>query len=460
MCNAYLAALAAVFCCAIASLDARATVETAKPADAFVDSLGLNTHYINSAFGGPNGNAYSFTAIDQKLADLGIRHLRDNTAEDTTNPAGYPRLDALYANYGIRTTLVLGSTLNSPATLVNILKAHPAYEAIEGLNEPDGNARSYNGFTDNPATNSYPATIAYQNDIYAAVKGDPQTASLPVLSPAMANTVKAQLLAGSNFDVESFHSYPNARNPTFRVDTRLANNQLMSATPKPTWATETGYYTKTVDGGQVSESAMGKYVPRMFAEFFNRGIARTYDYELVDENPTSDRESNFGLLRYDLSPKPAYTATKNLIDLLEEPGQTNFATSALNFTLSGAPTSVHHTLLQKSDGTFFLMIWNDVMSWDLTGAQDIDNADVPVTLSLTGSFDVRTYLPDNSTAPTATLLNTSSVNLSVPDQMMLVQLTPVPEPGGLALLGMTCLVGASRRRRRCRTTTATRDASR
>jgi hypothetical protein len=440
-----------LFVCAAPAL---AATEPAHPADAFVDSLGLNTHYINSAFGGPNGNAYSFTALDQKLADLGVRHLRDNTAEDNTNPAGYPRLDALYANYGIRTTLVLGSTLNSPATLVNILKAHPAYEAIEGLNEPDANARSYDGFTDNPATNSYPATIAYQNDIYAAVKGDPQTASRTVLSPAMGNTAKAQFLAGSNFDVESFHSYPNARNPSFRIDTRLANNQLMSATPKPTWTTETGYYTKTVDGGQVSESAMGKYVPRMFAEFFNRGITRTYDYELVDENPTTDRESNFGLLRYDLSPKPAYTATKNLVDLLKEPGQTNFPASSLNFTLSGAPASVHHTLLQKSDGTFFLMLWNDVMSWDLTNAQDINNTDVPVTLSLTGAFDVRIYLPDNSTSPTATTLNTSSVNLSVPDQMMLVQLTAVPEPAGVTLLALTCLVATSRRRRTARRVSA------
>src|SRR5690349_7324635 len=116
MSTTYLASLAAVFSCAIASLTAHAAAETAKTADAFVDSLGLNTHYINSAFGGPNGNAYSVTALDQKLADLGIRHLRDNTAEDPTNPAGYPRLDALYTNYGIRTTLVLGSTINSPAT--------------------------------------------------------------------------------------------------------------------------------------------------------------------------------------------------------------------------------------------------------------------------------------------------------------------------------------------------------
>ena len=69
----------------------------------------------------------------------------------------------------------------SPADLVNLLKAHPGYEAIEGLNEPDANTRSYNGFTDNPGANSYPATRAFQNDMFAAIKADPQTQSITVL---------------------------------------------------------------------------------------------------------------------------------------------------------------------------------------------------------------------------------------------------------------------------------------
>src|SRR5439155_14766334 len=125
----------------------------------------------------------------------------------------------------------------------------------------------------------------------------------------------------------------------------------------------------------------------------------------------------------------------------KEPGQTNFATGSLNFTLTGAPSTVHHTLLEKSDGSFFLMIWNDLSSYNLTTGQDTNNNEVAVTLGLPSAFNVTTYLTDNSTSPTATLLNQMSVNLSVPDQMMLVELTAVPEPGSLMLLGLPLLLG-------------------
>src|SRR5439155_25910813 len=123
-------AIASVASVIFLAASARAGVEAAKPADAFVESLGVNTHYINSVFTGQNG--YSFTQLDQKLADLGIRHLRDNTVG--ADPPAFARLDGLYANYGIHATIIPNDTSQSPAAIENILKAHPVYEAVEGLN--------------------------------------------------------------------------------------------------------------------------------------------------------------------------------------------------------------------------------------------------------------------------------------------------------------------------------------
>jgi hypothetical protein len=67
------------------------------------------------------------------------------------------------------------------------------------------------------------------------------------------------------------------------------------------------------DGGPnsqvgISTSAQAKYIPRLFAEYFRNGIARTFVYEFYDEgtNP-ADQEQNFGLINNDLTPKPAYT---------------------------------------------------------------------------------------------------------------------------------------------------------
>jgi hypothetical protein len=241
------------------------------------------------------------------------------------------------------------------------------------------------------------------------------------------------------------HSYPSGRNPTFNLDTKISQENLIASPPKPIWATETGYYNKPNDGGEVSELAAGKYMPRLFGEYFNRGITRTYSYELIDQNPTTDKESNFGLLRWDLSPKPAYTAMKNMIDLLKEPGQGNTATGSLNLTITGAST-VHHTLLEKSDGTYYLLLWNDLSSWNVSTQQDVVNADTSVQVALGATFpEARLYQPNISSSAMSSMLNVSNLNLNVPDQMLIVAL--VPEPGTMAMMTAMPLLLLMRRRK-------------
>ncbi len=445
--------LAGFLLCAIAS-GARATPEAAKPADAFVDSIGVNTHYGNAA-NGP-GNAYFNPLLDAKLAELGIRHLRDHTWSDD----GLTRIDGLYSAYGIRTTLILGETSRSPATLVNILKQHPAYEAIEGLNEPDFTIRSYNGLTDSPSTNSYPATKAFQNDLYAAVKADPQTNPLPVLSPAMGRSFRSQYLIPIQFDIAAMHSYAwataglTSHPPSAGVDTAISDMAALRGS-KPLWATESGYFNRSsTDTRRVPESVSAKYIPRLFGEFFNRGIERTYLYELADQGPsTTAREENFGLVRFDMSEKPAFVAMENLIDLLEEPGAGNFTPGSLDYTLTlngaGDLSNVSHTLLQKSDGTFYLMLWQEVGSFDRPSQTVINNAPLSVTLSLSEAMNAQTYLPGASIASMGTYLNTTAVNLSVPDEVLLVQLSSIPEPACLSgfALGVLMLFRRTRTHR-------------
>lgn len=422
-----------------------ALAEQARRAGDFVDSIGVNTHYINSVYTGQNG--YSFPALDRKLADLGVRHIRDNT--DLADPPALARLDGLHTSHGIRAILVPNSTASGPAGMLALLKAHPVYEAVEGLNEPDYATRSYGGFTDNPAAKDFSATRAYQNDLYAAVKNDPATAHIKVLSAAMGNSSNAQYLNGTAFDFASMHSYPVAHSPSYNLDTHITRTNASATPPRPIWATETGYYNKPADGGQVSEAAMGKYVPRLFGEYFNRGVARTYSYELVDQNPTSDKESNFGLLRWDLSPKPAYTALKNLIGLLEPAGTAGFTPGSTDFTLTTSATRVRHTLLQRSDGSFCLLQWNDVATWSLANQRDIVNADVAVTLTLGDEFDrARVFLPNVSTEPTATYADPKTLTLSVPDQVMVVEFSNVPEPALAWGVGAVTASGLLLRQRR------------
>ena len=427
---------------------AASAAEQARSADAFVDSIGINTHYGNAIYVG--GNAYANPAIDEKLGALGIRHLRDHTWNET----GLARIDGLYNSYGVRTNLILGETDRSPAQLAELFADHPAYEAVEGLNEPDFNTRSYNGLTDNTAANRYLATRAFQNDLYAAVKANPETADVDVFSPAMGSAARSQYLVGTGFDYASMHSYPNGRNPTHLLDTKITQtNQMNGAGPnRPIVATETGYYNRPADGGNVSETAMGKYLPRLFAEYFNRGIARTYSYELADQGPSaSEREQNFGLLRFDLSEKPAYTVMKNLIELIEEPAFESFSPGALDYTLEFSPrgATLHHTLLEKSDGTYYLLLWNEVASWNLTSQTDIANANVPVTVRLHERFDeARVYRPGSSSDPIATYANPESLNLLVPDEILVLELRQiVPEPSAYSFLVFGAMASLIARRR-------------
>jgi len=183
-------------------------------------------------------------------------------------------------------------------------------------------------------------------------------------------------------------------------------------------------------------------MPRLFAEYFNRGIARTYTYELADEGTnSSDREQDFGLMHYDLTPKPAYSAMKNLITLIKEPGA-NFIPGSLNYTLSGSTSGVDHLLMEKSDGTFYLLLWHEISVYSTTNGTDITNPDVSVTINFASAMDqVRLYRPNDSLNALATLTNQTSVNVSIPDYMEVVEIKPtIPEPVSIGVLAVGTLL--------------------
>jgi hypothetical protein len=171
-------------------------------------------------------------------------------------------------------------------------------------------------------------------------------------------------------------------------------------------------------------------------DYYRTGYEKTFLYELVDDNvdPTnSNAENNLGMFNVDFSLKPAGRAVKNVISLLADPGAA-FTPSTLDFTLTGGNPNVHQVLLQKHDGTFWLALWQDVSVFNKATNTDVINPDVPVTLNFAAPIaGAATYLPDGSVNPTGTFGPTSQLNLSVPDQVLLVSIS-VPEPAGVALL--------------------------
>jgi hypothetical protein len=198
---------------------------------------------------------------------------------------------------------------------------------------------------------------------------------------------------------------------------------------KPLISGETGYHNAVGYGGQpgVSERATAKYMPRLILEHLRRGFVRTYFYELFDQRTDpKDMEQNFGLVRHDGSPKLQFNALQSFIALLSDRGPA-FTPGSLSFTLSGDTTDVYTMLFQKRDGRFYLAVWQGVNSFDTRTNKDIEPTPKAVTVTFAKSMGtVHTYLPtfDQGTTPRQSYHNTRSIDLSVPDHLLILEIDP------------------------------------
>jgi hypothetical protein len=229
-------------------------------------------------------------------------------------------------------------------------------------------------------------------------------------------------------DAGTLHPYPSASVPTAYLASTEATLAPLNGAHKGWWVTETGYYTapnatQNVYQPGVSEAAQGKYVPRLYLDYFNAGISHTSVYELIDEHSTqSDAEANYGMLRNDGSAKPAYTALKNMLGLLADPGAA-FTPASLNYTLTGATGTIRQALFQKRDGRFYLALWNDVLVYNTNSKSDISNAAVPVTVTFgVQPRSVMRYQPVTSAAGTS-VTAAKSISVSVPDSPVILEIT-------------------------------------
>ncbi|KAM3095530.1 PA14 domain-containing protein [Phormidesmis sp. 146-12] len=385
--------------------------EMAKSADSFIDSVGIVTHlrYTDTSY------ARFGDVVEPRLRELGIRHIRDGG-----NDAGmFDKLNRL-AQFGIRSTLVMDARDGvTPDNAVELLKkVTSSVIAVEGPNEWDVNTEvTYKG-------KSFPDGVRdYQTDLYKAIKGNAATSYLPVIAPSLAIPEYGSRLGSlkSVVDMGNMHSYAGGNLPAQDLDWRWISHTKRVSEDKPIIVTETGWHTAINDTQAsqkgVSEQVAAKYVPRLFLEYFNRGIQRTFLYELMDERPQPDQENNFGLIRSDGTPKPAFYSLKNLMSLLND-AQGSKASGGLNYSLAGNTQNVRHTLLQKSSGEFYLVLWSDVVSADTAVNQS-------VTLNLSSPIkQATTYLTNQSIDPTATYSTPTQLALNVPDSPLVVKLTP------------------------------------
>jgi len=429
-------------------------------ADSLVDSIGVNTH-----FGWTGVYTNNYSTAKSLLVGLGVRHHRD----------GFNSHNADLAASGIKTLVVAdcppGTNQTSSyftSTLIPQIKAVGAGSVVESLEGPNESNYYWSLLNETYYGLGWPTgPLWWLGDLDVALKADPATASLPLYSMTLwSGSQYAPGQLAPYADYGNFHPYPNQGNATcwafdydgiphtatssyIQCGQQPSNNidefnvafdeQSPQTGTKPMVATETGYTTGT-GWHSVSQVAFAKYIPRLVTEYFRRGIRRTYLYEFLDQGADqADPEQNFGLVYNSLTPKPAYTALKSLIGLLAEPGA-SFTPGSAAYSVSVSDPGyfyrtwyVHHMLLQKSNGTFYLLIYHEVAdsaTCDAGGAniattaRDLHPPAMPTSISLPNrsgnvtvySYNTTTWQLTQSTLP----IVSGAVTLNVPDTVTVI----------------------------------------
>lgn len=444
---------------AVAALSAPAQVAAADPcysqagctqqarsATAFTASVGVNTHlgYSDSSY------YRNWPLIRSRLIELGVSHIRDGTF-----PVGYPAVigPTVAARYnelnaaGIKGNLLVGHEQSmsdgAPTTLAQrldwIKSKVPGFTiAIEGTNEWD---------TWGADGGRIQALRDMQCDIYGRVKADPALASKLVIGPSSGNMYEDRIWYGEIGDLSgcldrgNLHPYSGADPPHRRLSRDLSVAFDWGRTTygaKALWASETGYWNSTSDANDVSEAASGIYIPRSFMEYFRRGVERSQAYELIDGSTGSGQViDNYGLLRSDGTPKPAFTALRNMLTIVKD---TRAASGSLGFGIvcqtncrSGDPAAfptqdgpIRHVLLRDSRGAYYLAVWSESKVWDPAGRKDTPKAAQGFKLYLhRAPAKIEIFDPASGTAPIRTDSSRSKVlDTTAPDGLRLIKVTP------------------------------------
>ena len=387
--------------------------EQAAQSDSFVSTISVQTHLTYPSYQNWTG------IVRPRLLELGVHHVREKMPTDAT---AVSRLQDLAAN-GVRLTGGCWPVGTNYANASHCIAAANGLgtgvvDAFDGWNEVEGKVA-----TDWPS-----AWVAWETTLWQTYKGNSTWQSRPLYANSLAQAASALQLGNrsSILDAGNLHSYPGGGGLPSDISKTWIPNWKTVADPKPLIVTETGYHTcpACTNGVGVSVAAQGKLEPRILVEYFVHGIQRTSLYELIDEGTsTTDREDHWGLLFPDGTPKPAFTAIKNLISLLADPGA-SFAPGSLSYTLTGALTSTHHLLLRKRNGRSYLVFWQEVKTYDPTTEKDVNPAADAVTLKLgTAATSVKVYQPRTGTMPIQTGSGTT-IGLSVPNELIVVEIVP------------------------------------
>jgi hypothetical protein len=427
--------------------DAFAAPRTAIATNDFLDSIGVVTALPDR--GQPLARTIEMIRYGGfRWVRAGLEGLSDN------GPTTLQTFLDLHRETGVRLSwgLVSGGTdLQKLLETGRVLAQAGALLAFEGNNEPNNWGITYQGEKGGGHEPSWLAVAKLQRDLYQAVKSDPLLARYPVWSISEAgaerDNVGLQFLTippgahtlmpdGTNYaDYANLHNYiyhPHspypADNKTWDAADPTAASRVdgLSGNFGVTWARRfRGYAPQQLDTlrrvttetgagieGPVTEELHGLNLMNMYLAQFKRGYSHTSVYLLRDRTDEGGDQS-FGFYRADYSPRKAAIYLHNLTSILADqgilarPGQFDVA-------VVDPPGTVHDLLLQHSDGTFQLVVWDERLS-----GQDRVTVDLGATRP-----SARIYDPTTGVEPVRTLINVGSLELSLSDHPVIIAISP------------------------------------
>ena len=393
---------------------------TAIDAAKVVQSIGVNTHL-------GNWTVYeNIGLVESSLVYLGVTTVRDGSMFSTAHAqAAYSQLAA----GGIKFDFFTPPGTDLPTFIKQLdafVAAHPgSLFAIEGPNEVDLQAFSYNGSL------SLSSAAAFQRALFAAVQADPKL-DVPVynLTLSQPNTTNYNQVGNlaSAADDANIHAYVWSGTTPGQVLLNDMNIARWDATGLPVIFTEAGYDTMTSDPmSGVDQTVQAKYTLDTLMDAFKNGVAQTFLYELFDEasDPNfTNSEAHFGLFNNDGSPKLVATAIHNLTTILSDPNASQpFTPGSLAYSLDNMSSTASQLLLEKHNGTFDLVLWDEHVIWDPTQQKEIASPTSNVTVNLGQSYAVvYVFDPLVGTSPIATYTNVSQIQVSLTDHPLVVQI--------------------------------------
>ncbi len=391
------------------------TATNAIRAASFVSSIGVNTHIDYT-----DGKYANVKNVIADLKYLGVTEVRDASL----NPAFQGQADyGIAAAAGIKFDFIVqgGRSISDTLSQLNtFVTAHPgSIAAIEGPNEINNAPFTYAGLS------GAAAAVAYQDALYAAVRADPLLKNVPVFSFSLGAGATPD--AGSYNEV-ALHPYPqNGTEPLFWLQNAMKADPAGS---QPV-ITEFGYDSLPTWWMGVDPQTQAKETLNGLFDAMQLGVPQTFLYELLDAYPDPNNQGgyHYGLFDINNNPKPVAVAIHNLTTILADTGaQANtFATSSLAYSVNSLPSTGSSTLLEKSNGTYDLVLWNEPTIWNATTHQEVAASATSVSVNLGKVYaSVEVFDPLSSSSPIKTYKNVSEVSVSLTDHPVIVQVDPTP----------------------------------